>query len=159
MWELDHKEGWMPKNWCFWTVVLEKTLWDSFGQQGDQTSQSSRKLALNTRWKDWCWSWSSNSPTTWCKELTLEKILMPGKIEGRRRGWQRMRWLDGITDSMTWVWVNSGSWWWTGKPGVLLSMGSQRVGHNWATELNWTLGWINNPSIPPRYCLIDCNVN
>ena len=69
----------------------------------------------------------------------LEKTLMLGKIEGRRRqGWQRMKWLDGI---LTWwirVWASSGSWWWTGKPGVLQSMGSQRVVHNWATELNWT---------------------
>ena len=70
---------------------------------------------------------------------SLEKILMLWKIEGRRRrGWQRMRWLNGITDSWTWVWVSSGSWWWTGKPGVLQSMGSQRVGHDWETELNWT---------------------
>ena len=68
---------------------------------------------------------------------SLEKTLM---LEGigsrRRRGRQRMRWLDGITDSMD-VWVNSGSWWWTGRPGVLQFLGSQRVGHNWATELNW----------------------
>ena len=67
-----------------------------------------------------------------------EKTLMLGKLEGRRRrGEQRMRWLDGITDSWTWVWVNSGSWWWTGRPGVLQFMGLQRVGHNWATKLNW----------------------
>jgi len=70
---------------------------------------------------------------------SLERTLMLGKIEGRRRrGRQRMRWLDGITDS--WVWVNSGNWWWTGMPGVLQFMGSQRVGHDWATELNWN--WI-----------------
>ena len=69
---------------------------------------------------------------------SLEKTLMLGKIEGRRRGWQRMKWLDGITDSMTWVWVDSRSWWWTGRPGVLWFMGSQRVRHDWATELNWT---------------------
>ena len=71
---------------------------------------------------------------------SFERTLMLGKIEGRRkRGWQRMRWLDGITPTQwTWVWVSSGNWWWTGKPGVLQSMGSQRVGHNWATELNWT---------------------
>ena len=68
---------------------------------------------------------------------SLEKTLMLGGIGGRRRrGQQRMRWLDGITDSMTWVWVNSGSWWWAGRPGVLRFMGSQRVGLNWATELN-----------------------
>ena len=70
---------------------------------------------------------------------SLEKTLMLGGVGGRRRrGWQRMRWLDGITDSMDWVWMNSGSWWWTGRPGVLWFMGSQRVGHNWATELKWT---------------------
>ena len=64
---------------------------------------------------------------------------MLGGIGGRRRrGWKRMRWLDGITDSMDWVWVNSESWWWTGRPGVLQFMGSQRVGHYWMTELNWT---------------------
>ena len=65
---------------------------------------------------------------------SLEKTLMLGKIEGRRRKrQQRMRRLDGIIDQWTWVWVNPGSWWWTGRPGVLQSMGSQRVGHNWAT--------------------------
>ena len=70
---------------------------------------------------------------------SLEKTPMLGGIRGRRRrGRQRMRWLDGITDSTMWVWVNYGSWWWTGSPGVLWFMGSQRVGHNWATELNWT---------------------
>ena len=64
--------------------------------------------------------------------------LMLGKIEvGRRRGRQRMRWLGDFTDSMTWVWVGSGSWWWTGRPGMLQSMGSQRIRHDWATELNW----------------------
>ena len=64
----------------------------------------------------------------------FEKTLMLGKIEGRRRrGWQRMRWLDGITTRWKWVWVNSGSWWWTRRPGMLQSMGSQRVRHDWAT--------------------------
>ena len=70
---------------------------------------------------------------------SLEKTVMLGGIGGRRRrGWQRIRWLDGITDSMEWVWVNSGSWWWTERPGVLRFMGSQRVGQDWVTELNWT---------------------
>ena len=67
---------------------------------------------------------------------SLEKTLMLGKIEGRRRrGRQRMRWLNGITDSMDMGLVDSGSWWWTGRPGVLQFMGSQRVGYDWATEL------------------------
>ena len=60
------------------------------------------------------------------------------KTEGRRRGRQRMRWLDSITKSMDVSLSNSRSWWWTGRPGVLRSIGSQRVGHDWATELNWT---------------------
>ena len=69
---------------------------------------------------------------------SLEKTLMLGQIRGRRRrGRQRMRWLDGIA-RWTWVWVNFGSWWWTGSPGVLWFMWSQRVGHDWVTELNWT---------------------
>ena len=67
---------------------------------------------------------------------SLEKTLMLGGIGGRRwRGRQRMRWLDGITDS-----TMDMSRWWTGRPGVLQFMGSQRVGHDWATELNWTEG-------------------
>ena len=71
---------------------------------------------------------------------SFEKTLMLGKIEsGRRRGWQRMRWLDGITDSMDMSWVNSGNWWCTGKPGVLQSMGmqSQTQLSDWS-ELNWS---------------------
>jgi len=70
---------------------------------------------------------------------SFEKTLMLGKIEGRRRkGWQWMRWLDGITDSMDMNLSKHGSWWWTGRSGVLQSLESQRVGHDWATEMNWT---------------------
>ena len=75
---------------------------------------------------------------------SFEKTLIVGKIEGRRRrGRQRMRWMDGITNQWTWIWVDPESWWWTGRPGVLQFMGLQRVGHNWATELNW-IKTINN---------------
>ena len=91
-------------------------------------------------WKDLGWSWNSNTLATWCKELTHWKRpwcwerLSAGGEEGNR-GWDS--WMASLTQ-WTWVWVSSRSWWWTGKPGVLQSMGSQRVGHNWATELNWT---------------------
>ena len=69
---------------------------------------------------------------------SFEKTPMLGKIEGRRRrGQQRMRWLDSITDSMDMCWVNSRSWWWTGRPGMLWFTGSKRVGHDWVTELNY----------------------
>ena len=79
---------------------------------------------------------------------SFEKTLMLGKVEGgRRRGPQRMRWLDGITDSMDMGLVNSGSWWWTGRPGVLWFMESQRVGHDWGTELKQK----KNFFFPPQF--------
>ena len=68
MWELDYKESWAPKNWCFWTVVLEKTFegyLESLRLQGDPTSPPQRKSVLNIHWKDWCWSWNSNILAAW----------------------------------------------------------------------------------------------
>ena len=111
MWELDHKEGWELKNWCFWTVVLEKTLQSpSFGLQGDQTSQSWRKSTLNVHWKDWCWSWSAITLTTCCEELThfkkpwcWERLKAGGEADNR--GWDG--WMASPTQ-WTWVWANSG---------------------------------------------------
>ena len=94
---------------------------------------------LNILWKDWCWSWNSKTLATWCEELTHLK--RPGcwerlKTGGERpdRGWDG--WMASLTQ-WTWVWVNSGSWWWTGRLGVLQSTESHRVRHNWMTELNW----------------------
>ena len=75
------------------------------------------------------------TPILWPPD-SFEKTLMLGKIEGRRRrGSQRMRWMASLTQ-WTWVWVDSGSWWWIRRPGVLQFMGSQRVGHDWETD--WT---------------------
>ena len=87
----------------------------------------------------WCWSWNSNTLATSCEELTHLK--RPWRWERLKAGGERddREW-DGWMASptqWTWDWVNSGSWWWTGRPGVLRSVGLQRVGHNWATELNW----------------------
>ena len=98
MWELDQEEGWAPKNRCFWTVVLEKTL----ELKRDQTSQSSRKSILNIHWNYWCWSWSSNTLATWWEEPTHWKRpwCYKGSEGMRKRGQQRMRWLDGNTDSI-----------------------------------------------------------
>ena len=113
--------------------------WESLRLQGDPHSPFWRKSVLNIHWKDWCWSWNSNTLDTWWEEMTHLKRLWcweglgAGGEEGDR-GWDG--WMASLT-RWTWVWVNSGSWWWTGRPGVLRFMGSQRVGHDWATELNW----------------------
>ena len=92
---------------------------------------------MSISWKDWCWS--SSTLATWCQELTHWKRLWCweglGAGEGDDRGWDG--WMASLT-RWTWVRVNSGSWWWTGRPGVLRFMGSQRAGHDWATEPNWT---------------------
>ena len=96
---------------------------------------------LNIHWKDWCWSWSSNTLATWCKELThLKRPWCWERLKARREGDDREwgGWMASPTQ-WTWVWVGSGNWWWTGKPGVLQSMGSQRVRHDWVTELTFKL--------------------
>ena len=140
LWHLDHEESWAQKNSCFWTVVLEKTL-ESPLESKETQQPILKEISPKYFWKDWCWSWNSNTLATWCEDLIhLKKTQILVKIEGRRsRGWDG--WMASLTE-WTWVWVSSRSWWWTGNPGVLQSMGSQRVGHNRVTELNWTeLNW------------------
>ena len=117
MWESDCEESWALKHWCFWTVLLEKTLESPLDckkiqpvhSKGDQpwvffgrTDAKAETLILGHLMR---------------KVDSLEKTLMLGGIGGRRRrGRQRLRWLDGITDWCMWVWVNSVSCWWTGRP-------------------------------------------
>ena len=118
------------------------------------------RLALGFLWREWCWSWNSSTLATSCKGLTHWKRLwcweeLGAEGEGDDRGW------DGWMASPTgwpWVWVNSGRWWWTGRPCVLRFMGSQRVGHDWATELNWTEHHIDHNTAGVEKCLCSCNI-
>ena len=145
MWELDCEESSVLKNWCFRTVVLEKTLESPLDckeiqpvhPKGDQSW-------VFIGWTDV----EAETPILWSPDAEswlIEKTLMLGKIEGRRRrGQQRMRWLHGITDSRTWISANSGRWWRKGKAGVLQSMGSQTVWHDLATEQQQIIKKIKN---------------
>ena len=138
MGELDHKESWAQKNWCFWTVVLEKTLASPLDckeslpvhPKGNQSwvfiGRTDVEAETPILWPPDAKSWHLKRPWCW------ERLKAGGK--GDDGGW------DGwMTSSTRWtsVWLNSGSWWWTGRPDMLQSMGSQRVGCDWATELNW----------------------
>ena len=127
----------MPKNWCFQTVVLEKTLEspldfkeiEPFHPKGDQSWVFIGRTDAEAE--------TPNTLATWCKELTHLKSSwcwegLGARGEGDSRGWDG--WMASPTQ-WTLVWVNYGSWWWTGRPGMLQSVGSQRVGYDWATEL------------------------
>ena len=135
MCELGYKESWAPKNWCFWTVVLEKTLESPLDckeiqpvhPKGNQSWVFMEGLMLKLKLQYFghlMWRVDSLEKT-----LMLWERLRAGG-EGDDRGWDG--WMASPT-WWTWVWVDSGSWRWTGRPGMLQSMGSQRVGHNWAT--------------------------
>ena len=140
MWGLDHEESWVLKNWCFWTVWrwrrLLRVLWTArisnqsiLKEINPEYSLEGLKVKLqyfghlmqrtDSLEKPWCW----------------ERLKAGGL--GDDRGWDS--WMVSLT-LWTWIWASSGRWWWTGKPGMLQSMGPQRVRHNWATELNWTEG-------------------
>ena len=139
MWELDYKESWAQKNWCFWNVVLEKTLASPSDckeiqpvhSKGNQSWILIGRIDIEAEtpilWPPDVKSWLIGK-RPWC----WERLRAGG--EGDDRGWDG--WMASPTQ-WTRVWVNSGSSWWTGRSGVLRSMGSQRVGHDWATELNW----------------------
>ena len=133
LWEPNHKEGRKPKDWCLQTVVLQKT---PESPLDSKEIKSVRKSTLNTHWKGWCWRWNTSilvtlceQPTHWKSPWCWERLRAEGKESVR--GW------DGWMASpmhWTWTWANSKRWWGTRRPGVLHSMGSQRVRHDWATE-------------------------
>ena len=137
MWELDHKESWAPKNGCFWTIMLEKTPESPLDSKeikpvnpkGNQSwifiERTDAEAEVPILWPPEANNWLIGKKKT----LMLEKIEV-GR-EGDDRGWDG--WMASLTQ-WTWVWASSGSWWWTGKPGVLQSTGSQRVRHDWAIE-------------------------
>ena len=141
MWVLDHKECWAQKNWCFWTVVLEKTFespldWKKVKLANPKGSQpwifivktdaeaEAAILGESTHWKKpWCWEW------------------LKAEGEGEGRGWDG--WMASPNEWM-WVWVNSRSWWWTGSPGMLRFMGWGRKESDMTEWLNWTVNILKN---------------
>ena len=137
MWELDHKESWAPKNWGFWTTVLEKTLQSPVDCKEinqsilkEITSEYSLEglmLKLKLQYFDGHLMRRTDSLE---KSLIWEQLKAGG--EGNDRGWDDL--MASLT-RWTWVWASSRSWWWTEKPGVLQSIWSQRIGHDWATQL------------------------
>ena len=142
MWDLDYKEAWALKNLCFWTVALEKILESPLDckeiqpvhPKGDQSwifiGRTDAEAEASILW------------------LPDEKNWFIGKDPDAGKGWRQeekgddSRWDDWMASLTRWtVWVSSGSWWWTGKPGMLQSRGSQRVWCEWATEMIWTNVW------------------
>ena len=108
---VDCEESWAAKNWCFWTVVLGKTLESPLDCEGIQPVHSKGNPVLGVHWKDWCWCWNSNTLATSCEELTHWKRLwcwggLEAGGEGDNRGWDG--WMASPTQ-WTWVWVNSRS--------------------------------------------------
>ena len=139
MWELDHKAIWVLKNWCFWTVVLEKTL--------ESPLDCKEINPVNPKGNQ---SWifigrtdaEAEAPILWLPDVVFSPWKRPWCWERLKAGEGNDREWDGWMASLTrwtWVWASSRSWWWMGTSSVLQSRGSQRVRHNWATELNWWL--------------------
>ena len=131
MWELDYKESWAPKNWCFWTVVwriLLRVPWTArrsnqslIREINPEYSLEGLMLKLKLQYfGPWC-----EELTHWKRPWCWERLVVRGKEDDR--GWDG--WMV-LPTQWAWVWVNSWSWWWTGRPGVLQSMESQRVWHD-----------------------------
>ena len=168
--------------WCWWRLL--RVPWTA--RRSNQSIL--KKSVLNIHWKNWCWSWNSNTLATWCEELT--HLRRPWRWERLRVGEGDDRGWDGwmaLPTQWTWVWVNSGSWWrtekamaphsntlawkipWMEESGRLQSMGSLRVGHDWATSLllftfmHWRRKWQPTPVFLPgesqgRQSLVGCRL-
>ena len=149
MWELDCGESWALKNWCFWTVVLKKTLENPLDCKEIQpvhpkkyqswvfTGRTDIEAEIPILWPPGC-----EEPIHWKRPWCWERLKAGG--EGDDRRWDG--WMASLTPR-TWVWTSSGIWWWIGKPGVLQSIRSQRFGHDRVTELNWFMEfnvWTHN---------------
>ena len=161
--KLDYKESWAPKNGCFWTMMLEETLKSPLDCKEIQPVHSKGN-------QSWIFigrtDAEAETPIFWPpdgKNQLNGKHPDAGKNWKREeKGWRRMRCLDSITDSMHMNLSKLRNWWWTGRPGMLWFMGSQRVGHDWVTDLNWsepqvwngvrTNTWTSKLSVP---CLIQ----
>ena len=137
MWELDHKESWVPKNWCIWAVVLKKTLESPLDCKEIKLREISPEYSLEAL------KLKLQYLATWCEELThwkrswcWESLKAGG--ETNDRGWDC--WMASPIQ-WAWVWASSRSRWWRGKSGMLQSVRSQRIRHHWATELNWLIPW------------------
>ena len=141
---LDYKESWVLKNCYFWTVVLEKTLESPLDSKEIQPvldpkgNQSWIFIGKTDAEAETPILWPSDAKNRLNGKDPDAGKRLKARGEGDDRGWNG--WMASLT-WWTWVWVNSRSWWWTEKPGVLLSMGWQRVRHDWATELNWGTKW------------------
>ena len=139
MWELNFKESWMPKNWGFWTVVLEKTVESPLDckeiqpvhPKGDQSLVFIGRTDVEAE-TPILWQPDAKSWLIWKDPDAGLKVGGEGDDRGRD-GWM------ASPTQWTWVWVNSGSWWWTGGLVCCEFMGWQRVSHDWATELNWNV--------------------
>ena len=142
MWQLDCEESWALKNWCFWTVVLEKTLESPLDSKeiqpvhpkGNQSQlfigRTNGEAEAPIFWPPDVKNWLTREDPDAGKDWRQKK----GMIEDEMVGW---------LTQWTWVWASSGNWWWTRKPGVLQSIGSERVRRDSATEVNWTLNFMH----------------
>ena len=138
MWELDHKEGWVLKNWCFLIVELEKILESPLDWKEVKPVNPKGDQPWIIHWKDCCWSWSSNTLATWCEKLThWKRPWCWERLKAKRKGAAEVRWLESITDSVDmnlsklWGTVKDRGAWWAAVRGVSKS---QTQLSDWTTK-------------------------